>query len=60
VLPGKVDSRECVCQCGTMDKVYRPVQFLGGDLTFPRNKNTLMKFRNWDVDICIQQVYENH
>ena len=55
-----VDSRECVCQCGIMDKVYLPVQFVGGDLTFPRNKNTLMKFRTWDIDIYIQQVYENH
>jgi hypothetical protein len=60
VLPGMVGSGECVCQCGIIDQVYLPVQFLGGDLTFPRKKNTLIKFRTWDVEICIQQVYENH
>ena len=45
VLPGMGESRECVCHFWIIDKVYLPVQFLGGDVTFPCNKNTLVKLR---------------
>jgi len=53
-----IEGREYFCQFWIIDKVYLPVQFLGGvgGVTFPRNKNTLMKFRICDVEICVDQV----
>jgi len=55
-----MEGREYVFQFWIIDKVYLPVQFLGrgrgGDVTFPRNKYTLKKFRTCDVEICIDQV----